>query len=143
MSDLFDLHRFVDAQDDIYKEVLDELERGAKTGHWMWFIFPQLAGLGESEVSGYFAISSLDEASAYKANSALGPRLIECTEMVLATKGKSAREIVGDLDAMKFRSSMTLFAAACEDAPVFQRALDRFYEGIPDPITRAGISDLQ
>jgi len=143
MTDPFDLYRFVAAQDDIYEEVLDELERGSKTGHWMWFIFPQIAGLGQSEISEYFAISSLDEARAYKANPILGPRLAECTEKVLATKGKSAQEIFGDLDAMKLRSSMTLFAEACEDTPVFQQALDRFFDGVPDPATRAEIDDLR
>jgi uncharacterized protein (DUF1810 family) len=142
MKDPYDLDRFLEAQEHVYEEVLDELENGLKTGHWIWFIFPQLAGLGESDVSEYFAISTIDEARAYMANSILGPRLSECTERVLAIEGKSARDIFGDLDAMKFRSSMTLFAAACDDTRLFQRALDRFFDGAPDPITRAAINDF-
>ena len=143
MRDTFDLVRFVEAQEDVYAQVLDELEKGAKTGHWIWFIFPQLAGLGESDISEYFAISSIEEARAYTANSILGPRLTECTERVLAIEGKSARQIFGDLDAMKFRSSMTLFAAASEDSQLFQQALDRYFGGVPDAVTLAGLNDVR
>ena len=141
MRDPFNLARFLEAQEDVYAEVKGELERASKTGHWIWFIFPQIAGLGESETSQYFAISSIDEARAYNANPVLGPRLIECTELVLAAEGRSAKEIFGDLDTMKFRSCMTLFASVCEDTPIFQRALDIYFDGVPDPRTRAAIND--
>jgi uncharacterized protein (DUF1810 family) len=134
----FDLERFVDAQAGTYEGVLDELRRGRKVGHWIWFIFPQIAGLGRSETSRYYAIESLDEARAYLAHPVLGPRLRECAELLLAAPpGRTAGEVLGELDALKVRSSMTLFGAARPDDGVFRSVLDRFYEGRPDAATIA------
>lgn len=133
----YDLERFVDAQAHVYGGVLEELRRGRKTGHWIWFVFPQIAGLGSSGMSQRFAISSLDEARAYLDHSLLGPRLHECIAAVLATGGRAADEIFGSLDAMKVRSSMTLFHRAAPDDPVFATMLDRFYGGVPDARTDA------
>jgi uncharacterized protein (DUF1810 family) len=131
-----DLERFVAAQRDVYDAVLDELRRGRKTGHWIWFIFPQVAGLGRSAMSEAFAIGSLAEARAYLAHPILGARLRECAAIVAATQGR-ADEIFGSLDAMKVRSSMTLFHRAVPEEPVFSQVLDRFYGGRPDDATDA------
>ena len=131
----FDLERFVEAQRGVYDGVLAELRCGQKTGHWIWFIFPQVAGLGRSELSRYYAISSLDEARAYLAHPVLGPRLRECAGIVLATDGRTAEEILGAVDAMKLRSSMTLFLRAAPDEAVFLLVLERFYGGVPDRAT--------
>ena len=133
----FDLGRFRDAQDGVYDGVLKELRHGQKTGHWIWFIFPQIAGLGSSSLSRLYSIASLDEARAYLADQVLGARLRECAATILATKGRTADEIFGSLDAMKLRSSMTLFRRAAPDEPVFQQVLDRFYHGAPDELTDA------
>ena len=130
-----DLERFVSAQGRDYDQVLAELRRGRKTSHWIWFIFPQIAGLGYSEMSRRFAIASLDEARAYLAHPVLGPRLRECATLLLATDGRSADEILGGIDAIKVRSSMTLFPRAAPEEPVFRAVLDRFYGGIADPAT--------
>ena len=130
-----DLERFVREQDRDYDHVLAELRRGHKTSHWIWFIFPQIAGLGRSAMSQHFAIASLDEARAYLAHPILGARLRECVGIVLAVKGRSADEVFGALDAMKVRSSMTLFHRAAPDEPEFEQVLDRFYGGVPDPAT--------
>jgi uncharacterized protein (DUF1810 family) len=130
-----DLERFVREQDRDYDHVLAELRRGRKTSHWIWFIFPQMAGLGRSAMSQHFAIASLDEARAYLAHPILGARLRECVGIVLAVKGRSADEVFGALDAMKVRSSMTLFHRAAPDEPEFEQVLDRFYGGVPDPAT--------
>jgi uncharacterized protein (DUF1810 family) len=130
-----DLERFVREQDRDYDHVLAELRRGRKTSHWIWFIFPQIAGLGRSAMSQHFAIASLDEARAYLAHPILGARLRECVGIVLAVKGRSADEVFGALDAMKVRSSMTLFHRAAPDEPEFEQVLDRFYGGVPDPAT--------
>lgn len=132
-----DLERFVAAQRPAYDAVIVELRAGRKTGHWIWFIFPQAAGLGRSEMSRWYAISTLDEARAYVAHPVLGARLHECAGLVLATKGRTATDIFGSLDAMKVRSSMTLFHRAAPDDPVFRAVLDRFYDGEPDPATDA------
>jgi uncharacterized protein (DUF1810 family) len=132
-----DLDRFVTAQQGTYDGVLDELRRGRKTGHWIWFIFPQIAGLGRSPMSQQYAISSLDEARDYLAHPVLGPRLRECAAIVLATEGRTAVEIFGEMDAMKLRSSMTLFHRAAPDEPVFERVLDRCYGGVADEATDA------
>ena len=122
----FDLDRFVAAQEGIYTGALAELRAGRKTGHWMWYVFPQLAGLGRSALSLHYAIGSLDEARAYLAHPLLGPRLIECTRTVLAIEGRSLHAIFGSPDDMKFRSSMTLFSLAADEGDnVFRRALDR------------------
>jgi len=130
-----DLQRFVDAQAHAYAGVLEELRRGQKTGHWIWFIFPQIAGLGRSATSQEFAILSLGEARAYLAHPVLGTRLRECTELVVAIKGRTAEQIFGPLDAMKLRSSMTLFHRAAPDESLFARVLDRYYGGVADPGT--------
>ncbi len=133
----YDLERFRAAQEQIYEGVLDELRRGRKTGHWIWFVFPQIAGLGYSSMSQQYAIASLDEARAYLADPVLGARLRECAGLVLATTGRTAVEIFGPVDAMKLRSSMTLFHRAASDEAVFRRVLDRYYAGIPDEATDA------
>jgi uncharacterized protein (DUF1810 family) len=131
----YDLERFVAAQEGVYRDVVAELRAGRKTGHWMWFVFPQVAGLGMSEMSRRYAIGSLDEAVAYLDHPVLGPRLRECAAIVLATQGRSAEEIFGGIDAVKLRSSMTLFHRAAPDEAVFPEVLDRFFGGIPDPAT--------
>jgi uncharacterized protein (DUF1810 family) len=133
----FDLDRFVAAQDGRFEDALRELRAGRKAGHWIWFIFPQLAGLGGSETSRFYAIASIDEARAYLAHPILGPRLRECMDAVLATSGASADQIFGALDAMKVRSSLTLFQRAAPDEPLFTRMLDRFYGGATDDVTDA------
>jgi len=133
----FDLDRFVAAQEGSYPGALAELRAGRKTGHWMWFVFPQLAGLGRSALSLHYAIGSLDEARAYAGHPVLGPRLRECAAAVLETSGRSAEDILGGIDAIKLRSSMTLFHRAVPDEPVFRTVLERFYGGRPDPATDA------
>jgi uncharacterized protein (DUF1810 family) len=129
-----DLDRFVDAQDGVYADALAELGAGRKRTHWMWFVFPQIAGLGSSPAAQRYAIRSLDEARAYLAHPVLGPRLRECAQALLAVQDRSAREILGHPDDLKLRSSMTLFARAADDPALFQAVLDRFYDG-PDPLT--------
>ena len=131
----YDLERFVAAQDSSYPGVVAELRAGHKTGHWMWFVFPQVAGLGRSELSRFYAIGSLDEARAYLAHPVLGPRLRECAGIVVATAGSSPEEIFGGIDAVKLRSSMTLFHRAAPDEPVFGQVIDRYFGGVPDPAT--------
>ena len=133
----FDLQRFVSAQRGSYDGVVDELRRGRKTGHWIWFVFPQIAGLGRSELSRHYAIVSLAEARAYLAHPLLGGRLRECAELVPATSGRSAEQIFGSLDAMKVRSSMTLFHRADPDEPLFGAVLDRCFGGVRDEATDA------
>lgn len=132
-----DLQRFVEQQEHVYEGVLRELRRGNKTGHWIWFIFPQVAGLGSSPMSRRFAIASLDEARAYLAHPLLGARLRECAGIVLATPARTAEQIFGPLDAMKVRSCMTLFHRAAPDEPVFAKVLERFYGGVADATTDA------
>lgn len=131
MTDAFDLQRFVDAQAPVYRRVVAELRQGRKQSHWMWFIFPQLAGLGHSPMAQRFAIASRDEALAYLAHAVLGPRLRECTALVMAVEGRTIREILGSPDDLKFRSSMTLFAAVSSD-PEFAAAIRKFYDGTAD-----------
>ena len=131
------LQRFVAAQEEVYAQALAELRRGRKQSHWMWFIFPQLAGLGRSDTALYYAIASADEARAYLAQPLLGPRLDECTRAVLGHAGKSAEEIFGSVDAIKFGSSMTLFDAVTGGAAPFADALDAFYAGGRDGATLA------
>ncbi|MEA2549825.1 MAG: hypothetical protein QOE42_2423 [Chloroflexota bacterium] len=131
----FDLERFVRAQEGVYSGVAGELRRGRKTGHWIWFIFPQVAGLGRSATSQQYAIASLAEAVAYLAHPVLGTRLRECASLVLAVPDRTADEIFGELDAMKLRSSMTLFHRAGPDEPLFRQVLERFFDGRPDPAT--------
>ena len=131
----YDLERFVTEQDRDYDTVLEELRRGRKSSHWIWFIFPQIAGLGRSPMSQRFAIATLGEARAYLAHPVLGARLRECTRLVLAVHGRSATDIFGGLDATKVRSSMTLFHRAAPDEPEFRQVLERFYAGIADSAT--------
>lgn len=133
----YDLERFVAEQDRDYETVLGELRRGRKSSHWIWFIFPQIAGLGHSAMSQHFAIGSLDEARAYLDHPVLGRRLRECSRLVLAVEGRTAEEILGSTDAMKLRSSMTLFHRAAPDEPEFGLVLDRYYDGAEDEATLA------
>jgi uncharacterized protein (DUF1810 family) len=133
--DPFNLERFVDAQAPVYEQVRREMAAGRKQSHWMWFIFPQIAGLGQSPMSVRFAIASLDEAKAYLANPVLGARLRECTQLSLDVEDKTARDIFGSIDEMKFRSSMTLFARAAPDEDIFHRCLDKYFAGASDPAT--------
>jgi uncharacterized protein (DUF1810 family) len=132
-----DLQRFHDAQEGSYDGALAELRRGRKTSHWMWWVFPQVAGLGSSPTSQHFAISSLAEARAYVADDVLGPRLVEAARAVLDHPDSSALEIMGSPDDAKLRSSMTLFAIADPDEPVFGQVLDTFFDGERDPRTEA------
>lgn len=136
-NDPFNLQRFVDAQQDIFKIALAELSAGAKQTHWMWFIFPQLAGLGSSPTAKFYAIGSIEEARDYLAHPLLGPRIGECIEAIMHWAGRrSARQILGPIDDMKFRSSLTLFGRA-QPAAIFEAALQSFYDGKPDERTLA------
>jgi uncharacterized protein (DUF1810 family) len=137
MGDPFDLQRFVEAQDGggTYARALSELRGGRKVGHWMWFVFPQITGLGRSPMAARYAISGLEEARAYLAHQVLGPRLVESANAMAAQRGRSAVAILGEIDALKLRSSMTLFARVAPDEPVFGTVLDRFYDGAADPET--------
>lgn len=136
VTDRFDLARFVAAQDASFASALAELRRGRKTSHWMWFVFPQLAALGRSATAKHFGIASLAEAQAYLAHPLLGSRLTDACDALLSTTG-SAEAILGTVDAMKLRSSMTLFAAAARDPAPFEAVLARFFAGQPDPATTA------
>jgi uncharacterized protein (DUF1810 family) len=138
-----DLERYVAAQESVYARVLDELRRGRKECHWMWFVFPQLAGLGSSTMSQRYAIASLDEARAYLAHPVLGPRLRECAGLLLATSERSAEAILGPIDALKLRSSMTLFHRAEPRDRLFAEVLERFHGGLPDPATDAILATVQ
>ena len=130
-----DLERFVEAQERVYESVLAELRSGRKTGHWIWYVFPQVAGLGSSAMSQRYAITSLAEAVAYLAHPVLGARLRECAGVVLDIKGRTAEEIFGSIDAVKLRSSMTLFHRAAPEESVFAQVLDRYYGGAADEAT--------
>jgi uncharacterized protein (DUF1810 family) len=136
-GDPHDLRRFTEAQDrdGTYDRALAELRAGAKASHWMWFVFPQVAGLGRSPIARRYAIASADEARAYLAHPVLGPRLLECTGALAALSGRTARQILGDVDAIKLRSSMTLFAHVSDDPAPFQRVLDQYFDGVRDPAT--------
>ncbi|MRJ74975.1 DUF1810 family protein [Aeromicrobium sp. SMF47] len=134
-DDPFDLQRFVDAQDNAtYERAVAELRDGHKTTHWMWFVFPQVAGLGRSETAVRFAISGRDEASAYLDHPVLGPRLLECAALMTEVEG-SATDVLGGVDAQKLQSSMTLFAAVADDPAPFRAVLDRLFGGQDDPAT--------
>jgi uncharacterized protein (DUF1810 family) len=135
VTDPFDLQRFVDAQQDTYVLARDELRRGRKTGHWMWFIFPQIQGLGFSAMARRYAISGRKEAEAYLSHAALGPRLIECTELVIGIEGRSVQQIFGAPDDLKFRSCMTLFAQVAGEDNIFQWALEKYFAGEPDSLS--------
>ncbi len=131
----FDLERFVRAQEPVLSDVRRELAAGRKSSHWMWFVFPQLDGLGHSDMARRYAIGSLAEARAYLAHPVLGARLVACAGLVNAVVGRSAREILGSPDDLKFRSSVTLFAAAAPEEAVFAESLRRFFDGVPDAAT--------
>jgi len=137
MDDPYDLKRFVTAQDagGTYQQAVAELRRGRKASHWMWFVFPQIAGLGYSATSRMFAISSLDEARAYLAHPVLGPRLVECATIVAQTQDRTAEQIFGSIDAQKLRSCVTLFLRADPGQPVFGQVLAQYFDGRPDPAT--------
>jgi uncharacterized protein (DUF1810 family) len=134
-SDPFDLKRFVDAQAPVYRSVVEELRGGRKRSHWMWFVFPQLLGLGNSPMAVRYGISSLDEARAYLRHDPLGPRLYECTRLVNQVQGRSIGEIFGSPDDLKLCSSMTLFARATADNQDFVELLAKYYAGQQDPLT--------
>jgi uncharacterized protein (DUF1810 family) len=138
-ADPFDLERFVTAQAPVFAAALDELELGQKRSHWMWFVFPQLRGLGHSSMAEFYGIGSLDEARAYLAHPLLGPRLMLCTQAVLAIEGRSLHAIFGSPDDLKFRSSMTLFSLAVAEVgeSAFRQAMDRYCEGRADERTLA------
>jgi len=135
MPDPYNLHRFLSAQAPVIEQVRAELRAGQKRGHWMWFVFPQIAGLGHSDMARRFAVASLDEARAYAAHEILGPRLRVCAALVVAVEGRSIEEIFGYPDDLKFRSSMTLFARAAPDNFVFKERLRKYFGGAEDRAT--------
>lgn len=136
-NDPFNLARFVDAQAASYAQALSELRAGRKTSHWIWYVFPQIKGLGVSEASRFYGLSSLDEARAYLAHPLLGPRLHECVSTLLDGDAQAAQQVLGETDAMKLRSSLTLFSRAAPDDPIFRLALDRLFPEGPDDNTLA------
>jgi uncharacterized protein (DUF1810 family) len=142
IPDPFDLARFVTAQDagGSYRQAVAELRNGRKVSHWMWYVFPQIAGLGQSPTSRLYAISSVGEASAYLRHPVLGPRLRDCAGILAGLSGRTAEQIFGGIDAMKLRSSMTLYRHAVPAEPVFSRVLDQYFAGAPDPATERLIS---
>jgi len=137
MSDTFNLERFVEAQLPIYQEVLQELASGEKRTHWMWFIFPQVQGLGRSTTAVHYALNGLAEARAYLLHPVLGPRLKQCCRLLLQVEGKTAAQVFGFPDNMKFRSCLTLFQTAEESEPLFGLLLKKFYRGRRDKATLA------
>jgi uncharacterized protein (DUF1810 family) len=140
MSDPFNLQRFIDAQQSIYDDVRRELKEGRKYSHWMWFIFPQIKGLGYSSMAREFAISSREEATAYLEHPILGQRLEECARLAVAINGRSIEDIFGYPDYMKFRSSMTLFSQVAPEREIFRECLQKYFAGEPDPATLAELS---
>ncbi|MCG2593966.1 DUF1810 domain-containing protein [Ramlibacter sp. XY19] len=139
-SDPFGLERFVRAQEPVYAAVRAELAAGRKRSHWMWFVFPQLRGLGVSSTAQHYGITSLEEARAYLAHPVLGPRLRECVALMLAVEKRSAHDILGSPDDLKFRSCLTLFAQAAPEEHAFAEALEKYYEGVPDERTLAALT---
>ena len=139
-EDPFRLSRFVEAQAGAYETALAELKQGRKSSHWIWFVFPQIAGLGVSPTSRFYAIGSLEEARAYLAHPLLGGRLKACVAAAMSHSGRSARELLGSPDDLKFRSSLTLFAEAAPHEPLFRQALAAFFDGEPDPLTLAQVA---
>src|SRR5215471_17124432 len=135
MTDRFNLERFVKAQDPVFEQVCAELERGRKQSHWIWFIFPQIEGLGQSYMAIEFAISSKSEAEAYLNHPILGPRLRECTQLLMNVEGIPIADILGYPDDLKFRSCMTLFAEVTHDNQIFKDALQKYFDGEPDRLT--------
>jgi uncharacterized protein (DUF1810 family) len=134
-DDPYDLQRFVDAQDPVFEQVCSELRQGRKQGHWMWFIFPQIRGLGQSGMSVRYAIASRREAEAYLEHSILGTRVRECARLVNLLEGRSIEQIFGCPDYLKFRSSMTLFASVAPETQIFRDALQKYFDGALDPLT--------
>ncbi|UZD98597.1 DUF1810 domain-containing protein [Pseudomonas mediterranea] len=141
MSDIYNLSRFVEAQTPVFSRVMDELRAGRKTSHWMWFIFPQLRGLGRTEMAARFAISGVAEACAYLQHEVLGPRLEACVTTVLQHRDLSAGQIFGSPDDLKFRSCLTLFMTALPESTLYPQALDQFYSGEPDSKTLLLLGD--
>ena len=139
MNDPFDLNRFVAAQDPVYARVVAELTAGHKRSHWMWFVFPQIAGLGYSPMARTYAITSLAEARAYLAHPVLGARLTECAEVLAGLSGRTAEQVFGEVDAMKLCSSMTLFLHADPGKPVFRQVLEQYFGGMTDSATEPRI----
>ena len=137
MEDPFDLDRFLSAQAGVYPQVLAELRAGQKRSHWIWFIFPQMKGLGSSSHAHFYGIASLEEAVAYRRHPVLGPRLEECTHLVIQVEKRPIEQILGYPDDLKFRSSMTLFSRAAPEATIFADALQKYFGGQPDPLTLA------
>lgn len=137
LEDPYDLERFVTAQDagGTYRHALDELRAGSKRSHWMWFVFPQIAGLGQSPTARKYAVTSLDEAKAYLGHPVLGPRLAECARAVAGLEGRTARQVFGGTDERKLHSSMTLFLRADPRQGVFQEVLSKYFDGLPDAAT--------
>lgn len=135
VDDPFDLQRFVDAQDPVFEQVCGELRRGRKQGHWIWFIFPQIKGLGHSHMSVRYAISSRQEAEAYLKHGVLGPRIRECARLVNLVEGRLIEQIFGCPDCLKFRSSMTLFAITASEGQIFKDALEKYFDGKGDQRT--------
>ncbi|WP_426112682.1 DUF1810 domain-containing protein [Pseudomonas sp. DSP3-2-2] len=135
MNDFYNLQRFVDAQAPLFEQVLAELREGRKRSHWMWFVFPQISGLGRSETARFYAITCLEEAQAYLQHPVLGPRLELCAQIIEPQVQWTARQIFGSPDDMKLHSSMTLFAVADPQRRIFQNVLDTFFDGVPDPST--------
>ena len=135
MVDRYNLQRFVDAQEPVFEQVVAELRAGCKIGHWMWFIFPQLRGLGSSSLASRFGISSLAEAKTYLQHPVLGQRLRQCARLAIDANRRAVTEIFGHPDDLKFRSSMTLFLNASSDNRVFKEALEKYFGGAPDPLT--------
>jgi uncharacterized protein (DUF1810 family) len=133
--DPYNLERFVEAQDPVFEEVCSELRAGSKRSHWMWFVFPQMKGLGHSSMATYYGISGLQEAMEYLLHGILGPRLVECCELVNAIRGRPIEEVFGQLDSLKFHSSITLFAQAAPENQAFQAALEKYFEGKGDSAT--------
>jgi uncharacterized protein (DUF1810 family) len=139
-TDRYDLARFVEAQERNYRQALAEIKAGRKQSHWMWYVFPQFEGLGNSPTSRHYAIKSVEEARAYLAHPVLGPRLVECADALLRTKGRSAYDIFGSPDDVKLRSSATLFASVSTPGSVFDQIIERYFDGEPDARTTALIS---
>ncbi|HLN08430.1 MAG TPA: DUF1810 domain-containing protein [Xanthobacteraceae bacterium] len=141
MNDPFNLQRFVDAQGPVFEQACAELRNGAKRSHWMWFIFPQIQGLGHSETARRFALTSRQEAEAYLRHPVLGPRLRECSRLSTLVDGRTARQIFGQTDALKFRSCMTLFASVTSENGIFRAALQKYFAGEPDGLTLERLAD--
>jgi uncharacterized protein (DUF1810 family) len=135
MNIQLNLNRFIEAQNNVYENVLEELINGNKVGHWMWFIFPQISGLGQSSISQYYSIKSEKEAIGYFKHPILGKRIVECTNIVLNVKNRSANDIFGSIDRLKFRSSMTLFNIIQNNNNIFNKALIKYYNGENDSLT--------